>query len=230
MGIQERKEREKEQRREEIVRAATVVFFEKGLQSATMEEIADAAELSKGTLYLYFKSKEDLYLAVTGVGFDLLNDMFKSMIDASPSTLEALERLGDTYYEFFTKHRNYFRMFQYFQNPGLHKQVSSEMLEACESHNQRTWGTVVALLERGQQEGLLRSDLTSSEMAVALWSSANALMQQIDHQYDEWKTKMGLDLELLLRKTNSLLLETILADTGRSRRTRPKNISTAHTQ
>ncbi|MDL1893205.1 helix-turn-helix transcriptional regulator, partial [Sphingobacteriales bacterium CHB3] len=52
MGIIERKEREKEQRREEIVTAAEKIFFEKGLAIATMDEIAEAAELSKGTLYL----------------------------------------------------------------------------------------------------------------------------------------------------------------------------------
>ena len=57
MGIHERKEREKEHRRDEILNAAQKVFFEKGLQSATMDEIAEAAELSKGTLYLYYGSK-----------------------------------------------------------------------------------------------------------------------------------------------------------------------------
>jgi len=215
MGIHERKEREKEQRRDDIVRAATSVFFEKGLQTATMDEIAEAAELSKGTLYLYFKSKEDLYLAVTSVGFDILSDMFQQTIDESSSTLDALQKLGDTYYSFFSSHRNYFRMFQYFQNPGLHKQVSAEMMESCESHNQRAWSTVVQLLEQGMKEGILRTDMTSSEMAVALWSSANAIMHQIDNQYDEWKSKMGIDLEQLLRKTNMLLLETILAEDKR---------------
>ena len=216
MGIHERKEREKEQRRDDIVRAATAVFFEKGLQTATMDEIAEAAELSKGTLYLYFKSKEDLYLAVTSVGFDVLSEMFQQAIDSSSSTVEALQKLGGTYYAFFMSHRNYFRMFQYFQNPALHKQVSSEMMESCESHNQRAWGTVVELLERGMKEGILRTDMTSSEMAVALWSSANAIMHQIDNQYEEWKSKMGIDLEQLLQKTNTLLLETILTDDARA--------------
>ena len=60
MGTHERKEREKEHRREEILAAAQAVFFEKGLQNSTMDEIAERAELSKGTLYLYYKSKEDL--------------------------------------------------------------------------------------------------------------------------------------------------------------------------
>lgn len=228
MGIHERKEREKEQRRDDIVRAATTVFFDKGLQNATMDEIAEAAELSKGTLYLYFKSKEDLYLAVTTVGFDILNDMFQATIDASPTTLEALQKLGDTYYDFFSRHRNYFRMFQYFQSPGLHKQVSTEMIQMCEAHNQRTWQTVVALLEKGRQEGLLRTDLSSPEMAVALWSAANAIMQQIDYQYEEWKSKMGIDLEHLLRKSNALLLETILAEEARAKFLAAARKSTDH--
>lgn len=60
MGTHERKEREREHRREDILDAAQHVFFEKGLPTATMDEIAEIAELSKGTLYLYYKSKEDL--------------------------------------------------------------------------------------------------------------------------------------------------------------------------
>ena len=60
MGIQERKEREKERRRQQIMVAAKRVFSEKGFNKATMEDIAHEAELSPGTLYLYFKNKEEL--------------------------------------------------------------------------------------------------------------------------------------------------------------------------
>ena len=73
MGIVERKEREKEHRREEIIDAAQRIFFQKGLSAATMDEIAEAAELSKGTLYLYYNSKEDLYLSVMLRGMDILH-------------------------------------------------------------------------------------------------------------------------------------------------------------
>ena len=60
MGIAERKEREKEHRRNTILDAAEEVFFSKGINLATMDEVAERAELSKGTLYLYFKNKEEL--------------------------------------------------------------------------------------------------------------------------------------------------------------------------
>lgn len=65
MGIQERKERERERRRQQIMVAAKRVFIEKGFGKATMEDIAREAELSAGTLYLYFKNKNELYASLT---------------------------------------------------------------------------------------------------------------------------------------------------------------------
>jgi AcrR family transcriptional regulator len=65
MGIYERKQREKERRRQEIIAAAREIFSAKGFNSATMEEIASKAELSPGTLYLYFKNKEELHTSLS---------------------------------------------------------------------------------------------------------------------------------------------------------------------
>ena len=64
MGIQERKERERERRRQQIMVAAKRVFTDKGFSKATMEDIAKEAELSPGTLYLYFKNKDDLFFSL----------------------------------------------------------------------------------------------------------------------------------------------------------------------
>lgn len=65
MGIQERKKREKERRRQQIMDAAKKLFAAKGFSRATIEEIATEAELSPGTLYLYFKNKDELFAALS---------------------------------------------------------------------------------------------------------------------------------------------------------------------
>lgn len=65
MGIQERKEREKEMRRNQIIAAAKRVIFIKGFNKTTMKDIAKEAELSPGALYLYFKNKEELYASLS---------------------------------------------------------------------------------------------------------------------------------------------------------------------
>lgn len=79
MSIAERKEREKELRREQIIEAAKQVFYKKGFSASTIEEIASAAQLSPGTLYLYFKNKDDLYVSI--------------MLNISKAFLDKLEAL-----------------------------------------------------------------------------------------------------------------------------------------
>ena len=65
MGIVERKERERARRRQQIIVAAKRVFTRKGFDKATMEDIAREAELSSGTIYIYFKNKNELYANMT---------------------------------------------------------------------------------------------------------------------------------------------------------------------
>ena len=65
MGIQERKQRERERRRQQIIVAAKRVFCQNGYSKSTMEDIAREAELSPGTLYLYFKNKDELYASLS---------------------------------------------------------------------------------------------------------------------------------------------------------------------
>lgn len=65
MGIKERKEREKERRRQQIIIAAKRIFSAKGFNKATMEDIAKEAEISPGTIYIYFKNKDELYASLS---------------------------------------------------------------------------------------------------------------------------------------------------------------------
>lgn len=210
MGIQERKEREKEHRKEEIVDAAEKLFFEKGLQVATVDEIAEAAELSKGTIYIYYKSKEDLYLAVVMRGLGILYDMFKAKIREDADVVNELMGLQETYLEFFEKHRAYFRMLHYLQTPQFHKQVSEEMVQECSLVNQRIWGLATALLERGIKEGVLIPSLNAVEIAIILWSSATQLLMRIDTESELWKENRNIDLRRVLRISNSLILASLL--------------------
>ena len=65
MGIKERKEREKERRRQQIIVAAKRIFSAKGFNKTTMEDIAREAEISPGTIYIYFKNKDELYASLS---------------------------------------------------------------------------------------------------------------------------------------------------------------------
>ncbi len=210
MGIHERKEREKEHRREEILNAAQKTFFEKGLQAATMDEIAEAAELSKGTLYLYYGSKEDLYLAVMMRGFDILYDMLVESIARNSTTVEKIWEFGKTYLQFSKSHTNFFRMFHFFQNPSLHRQVSDEMMTQCNTRTQRLWQVVTEVFRKGINDGVLRPDLNPMECAVILWSSSDAILTRMDYEHERWRQQLDVDLTRVFFKSNALLLQSML--------------------
>jgi AcrR family transcriptional regulator len=212
MGIKERKEREKEARREEIVAAAEKIFFGKGLAQATMDEIAEAAELSKGTLYLYYKSKEDLYLAVAMKGSEILHQLFSKVLASGEPAIRMIENLGEAYYEYFKNYRDYFRMYYFFENPQVQSQVSPEMMCVCQESDRKIWDIVVAILQRGIDEGLLRKNLDPLDAAVMLWSNSNGIMRIMDRQEEYWKGHMGLNLEKMMRASNRMLVEGMMTD------------------
>ena len=65
MTIHERQSRDRERRRQQIIAASKRVFMAKGASRATIKDIADEAELSPGTLYIYFKNKDELYASLS---------------------------------------------------------------------------------------------------------------------------------------------------------------------
>lgn len=87
-----RKEREREFKKKEILSAAIKIFAEKGYEYTTLDEIAEAAEFGKGTLYNYFQNKEDLYLAI-------LEDIFGIFV----SNLKRISEISESFYEFINK-------------------------------------------------------------------------------------------------------------------------------
>ena len=215
MGILERKEREKEHRREEILDAAQHVFFEKGLYVATMDEIAEEAELSKGTLYPYYKSKEDLYLAVMMRGMEILRDMFTEVAQSGESAAKMLVALGNAYVSYFSTQREYFRMIHFLQTPQFHKQVTDDMKTSCGILNRHVWDPVNGILQRCIDEGVLRKDLNPVELGIILWSSATALLLRIDSEYLIWKESFHIDLTQTLKLSNNLLFDAMCTPDGR---------------
>ena len=215
MGIKERKVREKEARREDIIDAAEKIFFQKGVMVATMDEIAEAAELSKGTLYLYYKSKEDLYLAVCLRGMEIMHDLFLKATTTDEPVVKLIQNLGPAYLSYFKNHREYFRMFYFFEHPQLQSQVSPEMQELCSTSDRGIWAIVVGLIQKGIDTGVLHKDLDPMEASVMLWSNSNGLMRLMDRNDDQWVRKLSLDLESTLNKSNSFLVQSMLTEKGK---------------
>jgi len=106
-----RKEREYLAHREEILSAAEKVFAAKGFFPTTMSEIAETAEFGTGTLYKYFKSKEDLYFTLIDEKTDEINRLVKSELLQKTSAIERLKKVLGLQLEFIERNRDFFRIY-----------------------------------------------------------------------------------------------------------------------
>ncbi|MFX1277256.1 MAG: TetR/AcrR family transcriptional regulator [Promethearchaeota archaeon] len=102
--IKQRKKREKEARRSAILESAKKLFLNLGFENTTMKNIAIEAELSKGTLYNYFKSKDDLYLAVATIAIKEINNICEKIDSSKMTDLEHIIAIGHKIYDFSKNH------------------------------------------------------------------------------------------------------------------------------
>ena len=100
-----RREREFLAHREEILLAAQKVFAAKGFFPTTMSDIAREAEFGTGTLYKYFKSKEDLYFTLIDEKTDEINRLVKAELSQKTSAAERIRTVLKLQFEFFERNR-----------------------------------------------------------------------------------------------------------------------------
>lgn len=169
MGVQERKEREREQRRRDILDAARAMFVEHGLSHASMDRIAEQAELAKGTLYLYFRNRDELLMALIA---DDMEQLIAKLEAVSGSRLRADRKLlkaVETFHEFAVENNLFYQVMT---------QVNVQQLMACnheasaamghfEEHNTRMMSAMTAILREGVESGVFRLE-HSEEYTVLL--------------------------------------------------------------
>ena len=184
MGIAERKEREKLQRRRDIIDAAEKVFFSRGFESATMDEIAEKAELSKGTLYLYFKSKEDLQFAIFMRGSDILMKMMNDNLSTGSTGYQRLLGLADSFIRFSRENRNYFSLFMYYESSRMEAlNIDQDQLQVYLKEDSPL-ALVTHQVIRGMQDGSLRDDLSAEVFSATLWSQMLGVLIVLNNKAD----------------------------------------------
>lgn len=148
MGISDRKEREKGEMKKLITATAMRMFLEDGYAKTSIRNIAEAIEYSPGTIYLYYKDKDELLYEVQRQAFVELVNAFKTKA-TSPDPLIRLEQLGKTYVSFGL------------ENPELYDLmfiIRAPMNVDCEIHDDNggeCFGYLVRALDECMQKDLL---------------------------------------------------------------------------
>lgn len=147
-----RKARERERHRQEILQAAERVFARKGVHAATVEEIAQEAEFSVGTLYNFFKSKDELHAGL----FENLASGFmvelEEKVFSEPDPYRAICALIELQLRHFEEHRAFLRTF--FESLMMGEAGSTRTIpKVCMDIHDRYIEQVTAIFARGIELG-----------------------------------------------------------------------------
>ena len=157
MGISERRKREKEQRKSEILDAAERLFFSRSYEDVTMNNIAQEVELNKATIYLYFKNKEALFATIVLRGVQILREKYQECMEKQVPGIIKVALMGQAYYQFSQENADYLRLIHFYGS----ERFSTENPYSTEIG--KGYGTNRMILQDAIQEGIndgtIRADL-----------------------------------------------------------------------
>lgn len=163
----------REATRNEIVQAAAKVFARKGYHAASMDDIVAESRLSKGALYGYFDSKEDLFLAVHDSVLDFDLERFIAAMPAAASMTEMLMKAGELAIRSIARRdRDILRVSYEFWTSAPRIKKLQRYYAELDHRNHRL---LVGLLREGMSRGEFRADLDPESLAWSLIAVVDGL-------------------------------------------------------
>lgn len=218
MGVSERKTKEKEIRRKDLIEAAERVFFTKGYDNATMDDVAKEAEFSKRTVYVYFNSKEEIYFEIMIRGYKLLIGMLKDSLqkEKSCNAVEEIRQLALVMYRFSREYPKYFQAIMEYENGELdfQKGVCDRSREECYALGEEILTYLARILRKGIAENSLRTDLEVEKTALALWACMIGVYNTANRKKNYIMNCHNTTPQELISVAFQLIIRSIQAETG----------------
>ena len=172
MGIKERKSREREMRRQQIMVAAKRVFTQKGYEKSTMEDIAREAELSPGTLYLYFKSKDELYASLCLRVLRFINVKVDHVISGAAGYEAKQQGLLNAMKEVYAFDPLILNNMFHLQSSDTLRTLSPDLLDEINALSRKALQAMANMFKQGIQDGKVidRNPLALADIVWSLFS------------------------------------------------------------
>lgn len=202
MGISERKEREREEMRDLILNAARRLFLSKGFEKTSIRNIADAIEYSPATIYLYYRDKNELLLALHNDGFDKMRAEFATAAEII-DPFEQLTVLGGKYIDWGVKNPELYDLCFIMEAPMESLACKDEVWE----DGMTTFNFLKQVIQRNVEAGYFRADEDLDNLALTIWSYVHGLVSiylkkrmgffEDDRQYERMIASFALYIGLI---------------------------------
>src|SRR2546423_10625846 len=183
-----------EYRVQSIQDAAMRVIARRGMAAATMQEIAEEAGVAKGTIYLYFRDRDDLVEKAFESAMSDLHNRVEEALE-TPGTFEAKFRaVLAAQIGFFQANREFFRLYMSLRYPEGNAQQQRRQKRHCQPQYKSRVERIAGVLQEAMQRGEIR-EMDSMRLALFIIEGSSAVI--IERVLDEAPPTEGADIELI---------------------------------
>ena len=207
MGIAERKEREKKERRQQILDAAKRHFSTKGFSGTTMGDIANDIELSPSTLYLYFTNKEELHAALSLKLLETLLERLEQIEGHGEQNPEKrILQIKDMLYGLYELDPLIFMNVFHFQTSEVYRNISQELMAEIKGFAGRALNSISRIFNDGIRQGLFK-ERKPIALADIVWCIFSGMViweeskKALDPEKSYMKETLDLAFEIIIQGT-----------------------------
>lgn len=170
-----RTESSKENRKQFILDCAEQIILKDGLSTLSIASVSKKTKLAVGTIYIYFKSKEDILAHLTIKSREILLQKFIESTHSKENALDKIEELLLTFYSFYKENPFYNQLVSFYEtNSGL--QETEELRQA----SYKITKLVVDIVKYGKVQNTIRHSINETEFSFWLWGTTVGIIQLIE--------------------------------------------------
>ena len=179
------------------------LFEEKGFEATSMDDIAQKLEISKSTLYVYFKSKQLIWDSIVCKYMEQLLEDAKKAADGKGSFEKRYYKLCFDIADKFEKHPMFYKATLSKISLDMEQEVYKKIYEIGEQINEE----IARLIRSGIEEGVVRKDIDIYPAVIMMWSSISGIISMANDKEEYLKKRFKMTKEEYLKKAFKMLLE-----------------------
>lgn len=165
----------KDERREQILTNALILFAGKGLTATRIADISEVSGISQGLIYHYFKSKEEIYVELIRTAYERMSNACLDLERLSLPPGEKVKKAIEELLQGFETNQNTSYYYLLNLQAAVSEAIPAEAKEIITAHSTIPYEVMERIMAQGQAEGSLKDCYTARDMAAVFWTAIKGL-------------------------------------------------------
>lgn len=195
-----------EARKTQILAAADLVLIEVGFEKFTIDQVIHKAGIAKGTVYNYYKNKDQMLSELSHRALALLHKEFVEYCEKYDSSIEKIKAICLASYYFYKNHPEYFELLLYMERPEFTINVKESMRLSINIQ-----AFVMEMVDEGQRKGEISNSYSAEMVQYILWASCMGVVQFVESKKNMLKNYREINVKELVETFSIMITEGIKA-------------------